>query len=327
MNVVAVPDPEASLDAMWRALCAVGPRLENESEIRRVGNLAQWFDYAPYGNVLASENTGTTTAARQYIGQFSDADGLSDLNARYYNGAQGQFTSQDPVFLGTRSQQNLQDPQSSNSYSYSDDNPIVKSDPNGKFAPAAIAPFVFDTGAVLTVPEWAGPALIGAVGAGAAIGAYSLYEAYQPSAPGSYQASVQISGQGYDTEPTLPSRPPRGPYGMLAFTTVATAAGIYAFDTYAQPLLQPDNGLQPLRPQGGGSFGLLASPQATNSWSYSQLKLYTTPSGAVVNANGNLVSGPPSSAGEGGVQVSNGQTPVHNSNGTTSYCLGVCGRY
>src|ERR1700683_34045 len=59
------------------------------------GNLAQWFDYAPYGSVLASENTGTTTAARQYIGQFSDASGLSYLNARYYNGSQGQFTGED----------------------------------------------------------------------------------------------------------------------------------------------------------------------------------------------------------------------------------------
>ena len=64
------------------------------------GNLAQWFDYAPYGSLLASENTGTTTAARQYIGQFSDASGLSYLNSRYYNPVQGQFLSQDPEFLG-----------------------------------------------------------------------------------------------------------------------------------------------------------------------------------------------------------------------------------
>jgi YD repeat-containing protein len=37
------------------------------------GNLAQWLDYGPYGSVLASENTGTTTAARGYIGQFLDS--------------------------------------------------------------------------------------------------------------------------------------------------------------------------------------------------------------------------------------------------------------
>src|SRR6202034_718324 len=63
------------------------------------GTLAQWFDYAPYGSLLASSNTGTTTVARQYIGQYSDASGLSYLNARYYNPAQGQFLTEDPVFL------------------------------------------------------------------------------------------------------------------------------------------------------------------------------------------------------------------------------------
>jgi RHS repeat-associated protein len=94
----------------------------------------QWLDYAPYGTVIASQNTGTTTAARQFIGQFADVSGLSYLNARYYNGTQGQFTSEDPVFLGTPSQQNLQDPQSLNSYSYSEDNPILRSDPNGRNA-------------------------------------------------------------------------------------------------------------------------------------------------------------------------------------------------
>jgi RHS repeat-associated protein len=95
------------------------------------GNLAQSFDYAPYGSVLASTITGSTTAARQFIGQFSDASGLSYLNARYYNPSQGQFLSEDPVFLSNPSQQKLQDPQSLNTYSYSEDNPIVKEDQNG----------------------------------------------------------------------------------------------------------------------------------------------------------------------------------------------------
>jgi RHS repeat-associated protein len=71
------------------------------------GNLAQLFDYAPYGSVLENYNTGTTTAERQYIGQFSDASGLSYLNARYYNPSQGQFLSEDPVFLGAPLQQDL----------------------------------------------------------------------------------------------------------------------------------------------------------------------------------------------------------------------------
>jgi RHS repeat-associated protein len=53
------------------------------------------------------------------------------LNARYYNPTQGQFTTEDPEFLGNPSQQKLTDPQSLNSYSYSDDNPIVLLDTKG----------------------------------------------------------------------------------------------------------------------------------------------------------------------------------------------------
>ena len=52
------------------------------------------------------------------------------LNARYYDSTRGQLLSQDPIFL--TSSQNLTDPQSLNAYSYSEDNPIVKSDPSGK---------------------------------------------------------------------------------------------------------------------------------------------------------------------------------------------------
>jgi hypothetical protein len=55
------------------------------------GDLAQWFDYAPYGSLLASSNTGTTTVTRQYTGQFSDASGLSYLNARYINRRKGSY--------------------------------------------------------------------------------------------------------------------------------------------------------------------------------------------------------------------------------------------
>jgi hypothetical protein len=52
--------------------------------------------------------------------------------ARYYNGAQGQFLSEDPVFLGDPSQQNLQDPQSLNAYSYANNNPVERKDPTGR---------------------------------------------------------------------------------------------------------------------------------------------------------------------------------------------------
>jgi RHS repeat-associated protein len=53
---------------------------------------------------------------------------LDYLNARYYNPSQGQFLTEDPVFWADPRQQNLQDPQSLNTYSYSVDNPITKKD-------------------------------------------------------------------------------------------------------------------------------------------------------------------------------------------------------
>jgi RHS repeat-associated protein len=54
------------------------------------------------------------------------------MQARYQNSSRGQFTSEDPVFLGDPKQQVLTDPQSLNSYSYANGNPITKSDPTGR---------------------------------------------------------------------------------------------------------------------------------------------------------------------------------------------------
>ena len=67
-----------------------------------------------------------------YIGQVYDASSnLNYLNARYQDPARGEFLSQDPVFW---SKQNLSDPQSLNSYSYGNDNPITNSDPTGNYS-------------------------------------------------------------------------------------------------------------------------------------------------------------------------------------------------
>jgi RHS repeat-associated protein len=106
-------------------------------------NVAQWFDYAPYGSVIATTNTGATKAGRQYIGQFTDDTGLSYLNARFYNSRQGQFTTEDPVFIGIgadeRTAQVLEDPQQLNSYNYARNNFLVLKDPNGDFLPLLVA--------------------------------------------------------------------------------------------------------------------------------------------------------------------------------------------
>jgi RHS repeat-associated protein len=104
------------------------------------GNLVQLTDYDPYGATRIATSTYPTNEKRQYIGQFSDAQtNLDYLMSRYYDSARGQFISQDPVFLGNPKDQDLRNPQSLNSYSYANDNPIVNKDPNGNIAiPVAI---------------------------------------------------------------------------------------------------------------------------------------------------------------------------------------------
>jgi RHS repeat-associated protein len=97
------------------------------------GALVQLMDYYPYGTTRIATSTYPTNEKRQYIGQYSDTGtGLSYLNARYYNPQQGQFLSEDPVFLGNPIQQNLLDPQYLNAYSYALNNPITKKDPSGQ---------------------------------------------------------------------------------------------------------------------------------------------------------------------------------------------------
>ena len=96
------------------------------------GNVVDNLEYYPYGETRLNQPTYPTNAQRQYIAQFKDGNSLSYLNARYYSGTQGQFLSEDPLFLADPKSQDLTDPQSLNSYSYSEDNPINKSDPSGK---------------------------------------------------------------------------------------------------------------------------------------------------------------------------------------------------
>jgi RHS repeat-associated protein len=104
--------------------------------------VVQTLDYYPYGATRISVSSGVNES-RKYIGQYYDAGtSLSYLNSRYYNGSQGQFLSQDPLFVGDPRGQNLIDPQSLNAYSYSEDNPITKEDPSGKQFVELAAPYV-----------------------------------------------------------------------------------------------------------------------------------------------------------------------------------------
>ncbi len=98
------------------------------------GIITELSDYYPYGSIRVDEKSGSLTEQRKFIGQEYDTQsGLSYLNARYYDGARGQFLNQDREFW-TTSQSWLTDPQNQNSYSYARDNPINLSDPSGRCA-------------------------------------------------------------------------------------------------------------------------------------------------------------------------------------------------
>ena len=102
------------------------------------GILVETKDYFPYGKPRISDSS--ISDRKGYIGQDYDTDTtLSYLNARYYDGERGQFTSQDIVFqnLGVdeRTDAVLVNPQALNSYAYALGNPVLHSDPSGEIAP------------------------------------------------------------------------------------------------------------------------------------------------------------------------------------------------
>jgi RHS repeat-associated protein len=95
------------------------------------GTIAELLDYYPYGSARLDQQT-SFNEQRKFIGEMYDsASQLSYLNARYYNGTTGKFLSQDPVFWGDPKSQALTNPQSFNTYSYANGNPIVNEDPSG----------------------------------------------------------------------------------------------------------------------------------------------------------------------------------------------------
>jgi RHS repeat-associated protein len=186
--------------------------------------VAQWFDYAPYGSVIASTNTWTTKAGRQYIGQFTDDSGLSYLNARYFNSDQGQFTSQDPIFLGSPTQQNLQDPQSLNSYSYSDDNPIVKKDPAG----TGLADEFFD---VLF------PGFEDAVISGRAEQAPAFHEGFEDISNYPGPSDYPGARNGIDEITSFPKYVINGAGKSIKFLTVATGVAVSGLGEFAKAVV------------------------------------------------------------------------------------------
>jgi RHS repeat-associated protein len=102
------------------------------------GQFLEAMNYRPFGSTNLDLGT-TGNESRGYIGQIADPESsLLYLNARYMNPVQGQFLSEDPVFLSTDSMNNdarlqyFSDPQRLNAYSYSGNNPTTQKDPSGK---------------------------------------------------------------------------------------------------------------------------------------------------------------------------------------------------
>jgi RHS repeat-associated protein len=71
------------------------------------GSPIQVLDYYPYGSTRVSQQFSSGfNEAKQYIGQYEDPETtLSYLQSRYYSNINGQFLSEDSVFLGDPSQQ------------------------------------------------------------------------------------------------------------------------------------------------------------------------------------------------------------------------------
>src|SRR3989339_48561 len=97
----------------------------------------QTLDYFAFGEQRINDKAGTFDEQIEYAGSEYDGNtSLNYMNARYYNGNQGRFISEDPVFINlneSKLKQFLNDPQAQNSYSYSRNNPMRYIDPSGEW--------------------------------------------------------------------------------------------------------------------------------------------------------------------------------------------------
>ena len=265
------------------------------------------------------------------------------LNARYYDSARTQFLSQDPIFLS--SSQNLSDPQSLNSYSYSEGNPIVRSDPGGRYSifdyptPQATQYWnqldesamilgqdpgwkfalnhPYTTGALVALGTY--PAL---VTAGEGIAAYTMatwagvgttFAAQQGFASSVYAAltlstTLSVPGFASNLEQFDPHRPSTEFSAAWAVTTGPAAAAVGGYPGAFADAYQFAGILNSTL--GSAATNLFSSSVQTRTstannfnsaigsgsggGSPSNSSLWVTPSGAVVNWGGLLVSAPPS---------------------------------
>ena len=104
------------------------------------------FDYEPFGRELPATLAGRTSLYSneaeptvRFTGKERDAEtGLDYFGARYFSGAQGRFTSTDPLNVPNLQRLHpeqfthfIGDPQNWNAYSYALNNPLANTDPDG----------------------------------------------------------------------------------------------------------------------------------------------------------------------------------------------------
>jgi RHS repeat-associated protein len=292
------------------------------------GTVVSTKDYYPFGSVRV--NSGTASLARGFIGEFSDASNLSYLNSRYMEPARGQFLSQDPAFWSEK--QNLKNPQSFNTYSYAENNPIAFKDAAGK------ATYYFDSGRVIHGNDtWNSGSYYQRNDMAmlrsnaermrdaqpASFRDYGLSEfvrLVQPRGEWDFlsRANEKAKGRGYfffgDTLYSAED------YGNIHYGYVGTAGG------FGPSGLKAGGGLAQIYKKDsmlGWYNSYLDDPRdqenimrgiaAYNSSLYSQF--YTTPSGAVVSAGGVFVQQSPSQgSGSGGSSSSDGGSSQGTSN-------------
>ncbi len=103
------------------------------------GTVSDRFAYDPYGGETTA--TGSITDPFQYVGGYFDSTtGLTKFGTRYYDPATGRWTQQDP-FAGA-----IVGPQSLDRYTYTEDNPVNKTDPTGECSFWGCIGGAFETG-------------------------------------------------------------------------------------------------------------------------------------------------------------------------------------
>jgi RHS repeat-associated protein len=94
------------------------------------GNVTATFEYTPYGTFApqGTSSPGPVPKGPGYTGHVNDPEtNLTYMQARYYDSTTGRFLSADPVAVSAGVILNF------NRYDYGDDNPVVHTDPTGKF--------------------------------------------------------------------------------------------------------------------------------------------------------------------------------------------------